>query len=172
VLATAYGAHPERFPGGLSPAASVPHGSLDQPTQCPGALAPRIEAPASDLPTRPPSRSLPRSLRSRHAREREGEGRCVRGAKPGRAKAKARPPIARKPLKSEGSRVRAFETRLAEALDQQAATSEILRVISSSRTDVQPVFNAIVRECSAALRRAVWRRLQLRRRCPASRGAL
>jgi GAF domain-containing protein/anti-sigma regulatory factor (Ser/Thr protein kinase) len=67
-----------------------------------------------------------------------------RGAKPGRAKVKARPPIARKPLKSEGSRVRDFETRLAEALDQQAATSEILRVISSSRTDVQPVFNAIV----------------------------
>src|SRR5512144_3423783 len=67
-----------------------------------------------------------------------------RGAKPGRAKVKARPPIARKPLKSEGSQVRDCETRLAEALDQQAATSEILRVISSSRTDVQPVFNAIV----------------------------
>src|SRR5262245_24028632 len=67
-----------------------------------------------------------------------------RGAKPGRAKVKARPPIARKPLKSDGSRVRDFETRLAEVLDQQAATSEILRVISSSRTDVQPVFNAIV----------------------------
>ena len=53
---------------------------------------------------------------------------------------------------------------LTTALDTQTATSEILRVISQSQTDVQPVFGAIAESALRLLRRLVRGGLPVRRR--------
>ncbi len=67
-----------------------------------------------------------------------------RGVKPAQVKSAGARPGARKPRKTAAATDRRLEQRLTDALEQQAATSEILRVISQSQTDVQPVFDTIV----------------------------
>src|SRR5262245_49918172 len=66
-----------------------------------------------------------------------------RGPKPAKSK-EAKPSVARKTPKNDGARVRDLEQRLADALAQQKATADILRIISGAPTDVQPVLDALI----------------------------
>ena len=77
-----------------------------------------------------------------------------RGARPAKAKVEARSTVTRKLRKVDASTGLQLKQRLAEALEQHAAISEILQVISASPSDVQPVLDAVadraLKLCDAA----------------------
>jgi hypothetical protein len=68
----------------------------------------------------------------------------VRAAKPAHAKSEHTSAVGSQVRRRKGSSAGELEQRLAKALAQQTAVSEILRVISQSPTNVQPVFDTIV----------------------------
>jgi GAF domain-containing protein/anti-sigma regulatory factor (Ser/Thr protein kinase) len=78
-----------------------------------------------------------------------------RSAKPTKSRGEAKVAVTRESRESERARVHDLQKRLGEALqreaeaqEQQAAAAEILHVISTSSTDVQPVFETITRSAA------------------------
>lgn len=86
---------------------------------------------------------MSRGVRATRARARSKRAIASTARKPGAPKVQAKRPVAKNAPGREASGLREPGKRLAEALQQQAATDGILRVMASSPGDVQPVLYAV-----------------------------
>ena len=89
-----------------------------------------------------------------------------------KSKAKPRHPVVKKSQPKQAQNIQSLQRALDESLAREAAASEILRMIASSPTELQPVLDAIAeraaRLCDAS-DAVVWR---VRRRSPTPRRSL
>ena len=86
---------------------------------------------------------MSRSVRPTRAKARSKRAVSSAARKPAAPKVQAKRPVAKAAPTRKGSENQESEKRLAQALEREKAIDEILRIMSSSPGDVQPVLDAV-----------------------------